>query len=410
LTINIEAISTRKTKVSEMEKNIQDLLRKKMSIISEVSSHDSFSPEASQSKINALSNHIDTASKQCAHESKRISDLEEKIANISKETCGPLVFWKYLSSEQTKNREHISILRKEIEKSKDSITKLQNEIKSKSKDLSVEKSTYEKRTKFDVKRARNELDELATSVSKIERSLEAEKLDLFRLEEKISPHIKARDEIISDIRKYDSDLLLAEKYNSALDKASDNARARRDIHKQCEDYFKEGRPNKVIDEISSKKNRSLRDLKKIERRIADETRKHEMEIDSIIIDGNNACYSSSSDFIGLSAVRTLAQHLSKRFKVTVVFDASIRKLLKASTQDIQKNLGREISTYVAPSKNAADEYILKLAEGCDRSYIITNDRYSEWHDYDAVREARAINFLISSDKIIVNDLDVSIPF
>jgi rRNA-processing protein FCF1 len=135
-----------------------------------------------------------------------------------------------------------------------------------------------------------------------------------------------------------------------------------------------------------------------------------MEIDSIIIDGNNACYSSSSDFIGLSAVRTLAQHLSKRFKVTVVFDASIRKLLKASTQDIQKNLGREISTYVAPSKNAADEYILKLAEGCDRSYIITNDRYSEWHDYDAVREARAINFLISSDKIIVNDLDVSIPF
>jgi hypothetical protein len=79
-----------------------------------------------------------------------------------------------------------------------------------------------------------------------------------------------------------------------------------------------------------------------------------------------------------------------------------------TSQDIQNNLGRDISTYVAPNKNAADEYILKLAQGNRGSYIITNDRYSEWHDYDAVREARVINFLIANNRVMVNDLDITI--
>lgn len=410
MTIDIEAISTRKSKISEIEIDIQSLLTIREKFLSEISSHEAFSPSLSQSRINALSNHIDDTAEKCINEYKIISELEEKIHNLSIYTCGPLIFWKYISSAQKNNREQISITRRHIEYSTGFIKELQKEIKIKSEDLSIKKSAYKLRTEFDIKKARRELDEVIESIAQAEVALNKLKLDLSSLEEKILPHIHARDKIISNIDQYDADLLLAEKYNAALVKASDDARARRNIHKQCEDYFREGRPRRVIDEISSNKNRLLRDLQKINRRIFDEIRKHEIEIESIVIDGNNACYSSSSEFIGLSAIRVLAHHLSLKFKVTVIFDASIRKLLRASAQDIQKNLGRNILTYVAPSKNSADEYVLKLTEGDRRSYIITNDRYSEWHDYDAVRETRIIKFIISSNKIIVNDLDINITF
>lgn len=404
---DIEAISKRKSKVSEVERKLQDVKSKRDRLLSDVSAYESFSLAASQAKIVLLSKEIEGLLSKEDNETNRISELESTLTQVSLLTCSPLLFWKYLSSEQTKNREHQSILIAEIKKSTEAISKYRATRKAKSESLSSEEERRRRHENFEIENARRELDECEVQFYETGALLDHAKSDLSSLEAALSPHVAARERFIAEIRKYDDDLLLANKYNSALEKASDDAKARRNIHKQCEDYFGEGRPYKVIDTISSKRQRASRDLQKINQRLSDETRKHEMEINSIIIDGNNLCYSSDNEFIGLSALRPLAHHLKAKFSVTVVFDASIRKLLKVTSQDIQNNLGRDISTYVAPSKTAADEYILKLAQGNGGSYIITNDRYSEWHDYDAVRESRVIKFFIANNRIMVNDLDIT---
>lgn len=405
---DIEAISKRKTKVYEIEARLQDVSSKRSKLLSDVSGYESFSVAASQAKVILLSKEIEELSSRENKEASRIAELEATLTQVSMVTCSPILFWKYLSSEQTKNREHLSILNEEINKSRQAIGKFRATRKAKSETLSSEEERRRCHDSFDIEKARRELDECKVHFSETSALLDHAKSDLSSLEAKLSPHIVTRGRVISEIKKCDDDLLLAEKYNSALEKASDDAKARRNIHKQCEDFFGEGRPYKVIDAVSSKKQRASRDLQKINQRISDETRKHEMEVNSIIIDGNNLCYSSDNEFISLSALRPLVHHLKTKFSVSVVFDASIRKLLRVTPQDIQNNLGRDISAYVAPSKNAADEYILKLAQGNSGSYIITNDRYSEWHDYDAVRESRVINFLIANNRVMVNDLDITI--
>lgn len=405
---DIEAISKRKTKVYEIEAKLQDVANKRSKLLSDVSAYESFSVAASQAKVILLSKEIEELCDRENKEARRIAELESSVTQVSMVTCSPIFFWKYISSEQTKNRAHLSILNEEIKKSTQALGKYRTTRKEKSETLSSEEERRRRHDSFDIEKARRDLDECKVHFSETSALLDRAKSDLSSLEAKLSPHIAARERVIAEIKKCDDDLLLAEKYNSALDKASDDAKARRNIHKQCEDYFGEGRPYKVIDAVSSKKQRASRDLQKIDQRLSDETRKHEMEVNSIIIDGNNLCYSSDNEFISLSALRPLAHHLKAKFDVTVVFDASIRKLLRVTSQDIQNNLGRGISTYVAPSKNAADEYILKLAQGNSGSYIITNDRYSEWHDYDAVRESRVINFLVANNRLMVNDLDITI--
>ena len=93
--------------------------------------------------------------------------------------------------------------------------------------------------------------------------------------------------------------------------------------------------------------------------IRDELQKLERTIGHLLIDGNNACYERQS-FIGLSAISALLRELGGRYRTTVVFDASIRAMLKTDTQGIERALGKSHNTYVPPTKAAADEYLLSL--------------------------------------------------
>lgn len=405
-----EALSKRKVKVSELEQKLRSLNIDRSNLISEISEYEAFSQIDSEATMLALRDDIDHLSEKIKSIADKSTEIKRRIAREANGLCRPIIFWKYLLSDQIKSRALLALLQNEEAVTKEELDAHQASMKLKYDALSKERIRSESHRGFDVSHRKLDLESCDAAIRATATSLETAQFDLTSLDAKLAPHLFALEKIIAEIGKCDDDLLLANKYNSALKKASEDANARRNIHMQCEDYFGEGRPSKVIDEISSKKLRSSRDLQKMEQRIYDQIRKHELDIESIIIDGNNACYTSGNEFIGLSALRGLALHLRLKFVVTVVFDASIRKLLKASPQDIQKNLGSKISTYVAPSKDAADEYILKLAEGNERSYIVSNDRYSEWRDYAAVRDSRVLNFLIVSGKVMINDIDVSIDF
>ena len=65
-------------------------------------------------------------------------------------------------------------------------------------------------------------------------------------------------------------------------------------------------------------------------------------------------------------------------------------------------------THVAPSKTAADEYLLKLVGKNKSTFILSNDRFGEYHDYDVVNSGRVLRFLIAGGKFIANDFDISV--
>lgn len=121
------------------------------------------------------------------------------------------------------------------------------------------------------------------------------------------------------------------------------------------------------------------------------------------------CYEGQS-FIGLRAISALIRELGGRYKTTVVFDASIRAMLRTDTQGIERALGASVNTHVAPSKTAADEYLLKLADLDNTAYILSNDRFAEYHDYNVVKSGRVFRFLVAEGKLMANDIDISVNF
>lgn len=114
--------------------------------------------------------------------------------------------------------------------------------------------------------------------------------------------------------------------------------------------------------------------------------------------------------IGLRAISALLRELGGRYKTTVVFDASIRAMLKTDTQGVERALGTTVNTHVAPTKSAADEYLLKLADQDNSAFILSNDRFAEYHDYSAVKSGRLFRFLIADGKLMANDIDVAVNF
>ena len=85
-------------------------------------------------------------------------------------------------------------------------------------------------------------------------------------------------------------------------------------------------------------------------------------------------------------------------------------MLRTDTQGVERTLGTSVNTHVAPTKTAADEYLMKLADQDSNTFILSNDRFAEYHDYDVVKSGRVLRFLIAGGKIMANDIDISVNF
>ena len=190
--------------------------------------------------------------------------------------------------------------------------------------------------------------------------------------------------------------------------AAGNGYERAKIHENCERQHGHSSPKKVIHETSGQVRRIKADLQKIERRLKDCLRISDLRIERVVIDGNNACY-RGGEFIRLLAVTRIVDALSKNFTVTVVFDASIRRLLDMDDSMIRSVIGDAAQTFVAPSKTAADRFALEIAEENAETFVLSNDRFSEFADFAAVANNRLIRFLISGEHVSIPDLDQVIP-
>lgn len=230
--------------------------------------------------------------------------------------------------------------------------------------------------------------------------------DLVRRKERVDAHLAPLLSQLHDrereAARLDHVLRNAESFQYQLDHARDGY-ARKQIHLRCEHELGRGSPGAVIHEVSKQRRALDRDVEKLQRRIADEARRIARDIRAVVIDGNNLCY-EGTEFIGLAALIPVTQALSRAHDVTVVFDRSITTRWNLSEGELASSLPG-VKVHVVRSPRAADELILDVA-GNPAAVVLSNDRFGEFRDKDAVRDGRLVKHDILKGRVSVPDLAI----
>lgn len=260
-------------------------------------------------------------------------------------------------------------------------------------------------------------DRLAQRAADVDRALDAPLAILRGYEAERSERELSVAGLRSKRTRMDRQYQSAERLDSKLAAAS-GERDRAIIHQKCEREFGVGSPRKAMSELRSEMRRvdgEARDLERqierIDRDIAKTTDRIRSvaaiaarEIRGLVIDGNNCCY-EDSQFVGLAALQPMTTCLSKRYSLTVVFDAAIRSQLGVSDDAIRLVLPNA-TVHVVASRSKADETILDSASE-DETWVISNDRYAEYRERPAVRDDRLIRHEIVGGRVLVHDLGVN---
>lgn len=225
---------------------------------------------------------------------------------------------------------------------------------------------------------------------------------------KLKPITDELSRIDLEIEKTNSIIVKAQNYNAKLDNAF-NARERAIIHQECKHYLGDGKPNNIIRRNSGLIKMHQRDLEKLLVRAKKISDKVIRKIDTVVIDGNNMTYENSK-FIGIKALLSSTQILEKDYKVIVIFDSEIRSMLKKSSRSISEEFGDFIKIHIVASKQKADETILDLVSGKLNSYVVSNDRFSDYFDKEAVKNKRILRHEIIDNSIFIHDLDLRTTF
>lgn len=182
------------------------------------------------------------------------------------------------------------------------------------------------------------------------------------------------------------------------------------IHERCKQKFGDSSPRKV----KASKERELdsvnRNIKKLQTRLEAIAEKSSRVIRRLVIDGNNLCYlQNPRKFLGLSALRPLANALAEKYEVLVVFDAVIREQLRKGDLQISECFTNRVRVHIVATGQKADESLLKIACEPD-DWVISGDRFAEYPEMPAVKNKRLIRHEILEGKVLINDLGVEICY
>ena len=378
----------------------------KKAIQQDIESHTAFARDTEQLNINRLKNTEAKLAGQIADQKINETTLEQRRNKLITRKTGYLKFWSFFSEEQKEIRKKVKGLDEAIALIKQNL-KTQKEVKQTTQESisSIQQHILEYE-QFDLGSARTLLASTAAEIQRTQSKITIAKAELDRLEEKLLPHTRQLGRLKFEHATFKSEMNAAERFDQSLSSAK-NSYDKAMIHQECEATLGDGSPRKIINDRRGKIRHLENNIPKIERRIQDELKKLDREINHLVIDGNNICYEGNS-FIGLRGLLGLLKALNNRFKITVVFDASIRALLKIDNQGVNKALGPSVNAHITPTKTAADEYLLKIAEKKKDTYILSNDRFKEYHDYEVVKSDRVLRFLIADEKLMANDLNLTV--
>jgi len=404
----LEPLRRRRSRLERLADQVKALERGRDELQRSIADFKAFRPEIEKGKIDSLEITATNLSRKIADQEVNTTNLNRRLHGANAAKVSPLVVWKYFTAEQKQLRSEAARLVSELASAKQQLSKDQGTLDKVHSDINAARKRISDHLNFDLSGSEMRLSSLGPEIERLKAAHAADSAELVRIETKIRPHTQELDRLKSELATLNADIARANRFEQELSSAA-NSYERAMIHKECEEKFGTGSPKQVINDRRGKIRSLDNNIPKLERRIREELEKLERTIGHLLIDGNNACYEGQS-FIGLRAISALLRELGGRYKTTVVFDASIRAMLKTDTQGVERALGTTVNTHVAPTKSAADEYLLKLADQDNSAFILSNDRFAEYHDYSAVKSGRLFRFLIADGKLMANDIDVAVNF
>lgn len=200
----------------------------------------------------------------------------------------------------------------------------------------------------------------------------------------------------------------AEAFDSSLSNAS-NSRERAKIHEQCDRELGDSKPGNVLRQSRGALRGVDDKLKKLQTRIDSLIRFSIWDIRHIVIDSNNLCYEGKR-FIGLTALKSLVPLLARKYKLTLIFDASIRRKLELSSTDIEALFPQADRVHIVASKRTADETVLAAASDDPHTFVLSNDRFVDYPEKMAVKEDRVLRHEIVNRTAYIHELQISACF
>lgn len=326
-----------------------------------------------QYKINSLFNPFNWFDK----EQKTFRDKEKNIRSKLQ---------KYLEKKESKEEE-LSKIEEQIKHNVEEIKKYEN---------------FNKRSKVSDLHKKNEI------IPSLEKDLNNITTLKDNFEKRLEPIVTQIEDLKRNLTEYEANLTELQTYEYDLNNA-ENSYQRKMIHEECEKRFGDAKPRVIINEITKTINKLEKDLIKAEKRANRIYEIASKEIHNIIIDGSNLCY-EGSNLIGLNPLIKLTQKLNEKYKVTVVFDSSIRFKLETDDQGIIKHFEKDIKIHVVATRQLADDTILDLASNNITHFVISNDRFGEYKDKEVVLANRIIRHEITDGHIFVHDLGINERF
>ncbi|MDQ2092329.1 hypothetical protein [Marimonas arenosa] len=402
----LEPLETRRTRVAKLADQVRSLQGAQENLQKTIESFKAFEPDVQKGTIERLEQSAADLSRKISDQKVNHANLERRLQIALDAKANPIVFWKFFKAEQKQLRAEAKRLADKVSKVEQELSSNENALQKARSDIRHAQRRISEHETFDLKDAETRLGSVQTQLQSTGSDLAEARSELKEIEAKISPHTQKLDSLKSELRELNADIARADRFDQKLASAA-NSYERAMIHQDCEAEFGTGSPKQVIKDRRGKIRRLENNIPKLERRLRDELRKLDRKITHLLIDGNNACYEGQT-FIELRGISALLKGLGDRFEVTVVFDASIRAMLKMDNQGVEQILGPSVTTHIVPTKDQADEYLMKLAGTNKGAFILSNDRFGEYHDYDVVKSNRVLRFLIANGKFIVNDLDVTV--
>ena len=200
----------------------------------------------------------------------------------------------------------------------------------------------------------------------------------------------------------------AEAFDTALTNAP-NGYEKHQIHARCESELGDSKPGKVLQQSRGALRRVDENIGKLRARIGSLIRFATWDIRHIVIDGNNLCY-EGRNFLKLAALDALVPILARKYEVTLIFDASIRRKLELSSQDVEARFPQAVRVHIVASKRTADETVLAAASDDPHTFVLSNDRFVDYPEKIAVKEERVLRHEIVSQTAYIHDLHIAAKF
>lgn len=364
--------------------------------------------------------------------SKEVSNLDEDIAALTKTA-------NIEKNRFEKNTKHIQVLDKKIQQKsgffknffgksselKELIQQRANYLNSveasNSKMLAINTALTEKKNRHsDLKEnldaAENfDLKEKMFEVLSLSQEIKALKTQLSHNQKLTATFKNALSKEYSLLEQLQEELSEAEDFDYELSTAK-NSYYRRQIHDDIELRFGTGSAKEIIrdrtNKISNLEKAILRNEEKILSKHQQDISRHNIisNCKKLFIDGNNLCYKNHDEFIGLKALHAIVKTLLPNFSLHLIFDKSITNILDIKFSTIQNSFPDHMEVSLQLSHTEADHSLITLCSVDITSYILSNDRFIDYYNFDAVKNGHILGVQIFDKNILIPSLDINIEY